>query len=249
MSQTDSEGSLRVVLATPTYTKPHPAYLASMEAAAPVLDAHGIDHQTVFEVGCPYISHARATMLRKALDAKADVVVFIDHDVAFEPDDLLKLIRTEGNVVAGLYRYKKPEEEYMGVLKTFADGRQMIRGGDGALFAEKVPAGFLKITKEAVDRFMGAHPELVYGHRYNPSVDLFNHGAYEGVWFGEDMAFSRRWQAAGGEILVVPDLNLTHHSADKAYPGNYHDFLMRQPGGAREGQPASWDRNTLQSAA
>lgn len=231
---------LKVVIATPTYTRPHPAYLAAVGAAIPALDAAGIDHSTVFEVHCPYISHARATMLRKALDARADAVVFIDHDVSFRPQDLVTLIRTEGDVVAGLYRYKKADEEYMGVLKTAPSGHPTVRESDGALLADKVPAGFLKITAAAVNRFMGVYPELVYGHRYNPSVDLFNHGAHEGVWWGEDMAFSRRWRAMGEQILVPPDLDLTHHDEAVAYPGNFHDFLRRQPGGDREGRAPSW---------
>jgi hypothetical protein len=45
------------------------------------------------------------------------------------------------------------------------------------------------------------------------------------------MAFSRRWADMGETVWIVPDINLTHHSRDKAYPGNYHQFLMRQPGG------------------
>jgi hypothetical protein len=62
-------------------------------------------------------------------------------------------------------------------------------------------------------------------------VDLFNHGAHEGVWWGEDYAFSRNWLALGGELWIVPDLNLTHHGPDTVYPGNFHNFLRRQPGG------------------
>ena len=32
---------------------------------------------------------------------------------------------------------------------------------------------------------------------------------------------------------LVPDLDITHHGSDgAAYPGNYHGFLMRQPGGS-----------------
>jgi hypothetical protein len=80
---------------------------------------------------------------------------------------------------------------------------------------------------------MAAYPELCFGPRYHPSVDLFNHGAHEGVWWGEDYAFCRRWNAIGGEIWVVPDLDLTHHSKTEAFPGNYHEWLLRQPGGSK----------------
>jgi len=118
----------------------------------------------------------------------------------------------------------------MGAPLTDAAGNvQMV--ADGTLRGHRAPAGFLKVTKEAVDRFMKAYPELCYGPAYAPAVDLFNHGAHEGVWYGEDYAFCRRWIDCGGELWIVPDLDLTHHGETQAYPGNYHDFLTRQPGG------------------
>jgi hypothetical protein len=228
---TESEGRRKVVLATPTYSRPHDAYVEALGACVEALDAAGIDHSTTFRVGSPYISHARAELLKRALDAKADDIVFIDHDVSFSGADLVKLIQTPGDVVSGLYRFKKEPEEYMGALLAGEDGKPIVRH-DGCVKAEWIPAGFMKITKEAVDRFMRAYPELTYGPRFSLSVDLFNHGAHEGLWWGEDYAFSRRWNAMGGEIWIIPDLNLTHHS-DTAYPGNFHQFLLRQPGGSK----------------
>lgn len=231
----------KIVFCIPVYRTPHPACVASVEYAVPLLDAAGIEHQAVFEVGCPYISHARATMLRKALDANADAVVFIDDDVAFRPEDMMKLIKTEGDVVAGTYRFKKPDEEYMATLVCDARGYPQVRK-DGAMRADKVPAGFLKVTRHAVRQFMRAYPELVYGDPEHPSVDLFNHGAYKGVWYGEDYSFSRRWIECGGQIWLVPDLNLTHYAAEVAYPGNFHDFMLRRPGGSKSDRPVPPER-------
>jgi len=219
-----------VVICTPTISRPYPQYLDALEASVPALDAAGIRHSTVATIGSPYISCARAEMLRKALDVKADVVVFIDHDLSWRSEDLLSLIQTDGDVVAGTYRFKLPEESYMGTIKVQADLRPIVRD-DGCILANLVPAGFLKVTKEAVHRFMEAYPDLCFGPKFNLSVDLFNHGAHEGQWWGEDYAFSRRWNAMGGEIWLVPDLDLTHHGADRAYPGNFHTFMRRQPGG------------------
>ncbi len=223
---------MKLAICTPTLTQPHAAYLAALEASVAALDAAGIEHQTVFEVGCPYISHARATMLRKALDAGVDAVVFIDHDISWRPEDLVRLARTDGDVVAGTYRFKKTAVEYMATVMCRGDGRPMVRESDGAIRADKVPAGFLLVTRGAVRRFMRAYPELVYGDPERASVDLFNHGAHQGVWYGEDYAFSRRWRELGGEIWLVPDLQLDHHGPDQVYPGNFHRFLLRQPGGS-----------------
>ena len=222
----------KVVFCVPTLTRPYQQTLDSIEASVPVMDAAKIEHFMVNSVGCPYISGARATMLRKALDVKADIIVFLDHDVSWRPHDLLKLIETDGDVVAGLYRFKYSDKiEYMGVLDD-KDGFPQVRE-DGCIKADRVPAGFLKITRNAVNRFMKTYPHLMYGEASNPSVDIFNHGAHKGAWWGEDYAFSRNWTDAGGEIWIVPDLSLTHHSKDEAFEGNYHEFLLRQPGGSK----------------
>jgi len=221
----------KVAFCCPTITRPFDAFLASMEAEVPLLDAAGVSHQMCFEVGSAYISHARATMLRKAMDTQPDIIVFLDHDLSWTPGALLKLIQTPGDVVAGTYRFKQPKVEYMGTWRTDEPGYPITRE-DGCIRGEWVPAGFLKITDQAVHEIMGSYPELVYGPRYRPSVDLFNHGAHNGVWYGEDYAFSRRWNDRGGEVWIVPDLDLTHHGSDGSeYPGNLHTYLRQCPGG------------------
>ena len=232
---------MKVAICTPTITRPHPAYLEALAACVPALDAEGIEHAATYEVGSPYISHARANMLRRALDAKCTVVVFIDHDISWTPEALVKLIKTPAWVAAGTYRFKIPEAEtakskdspYMGVLWPTHDGRPWVRE-DGAIKAQWVPAGFLKVTCEAVDLIMRNHPDLIFGPLYAPSVDLFRHGAHKGTWFGEDYMFSQRWTDMGRDLWLVPDLDLTHWDGDTPYPGNYHQWLMTQPGGAND---------------
>lgn len=221
---------MKIALCVPTIRKPYQQLLDSIRAALPALDAAGIEHSMVSEIGNPYISQARNVMLRKTLDAKCDAAIFLDHDISFPPDALLKLCKTEGGVVAGTYRFKQDEEKYMGTIRGGIDHKPIVRD-DGCINAEWVPAGFLKVTAEAVDRFMGAYPELMYGTRYAPHVDLFHHGAHKGTWYGEDYAFSRNWNDCGGKIWLIPDIDITHHSPDKDYPGNFHNFLRRQPGG------------------
>ena len=223
----------KVVFCVPSLNGPTAPFVAALEGSLPLIQAAGWEEGAVEERGCPYISYARATMLRKALDANADVIVFIDYDVSWKPQDLLTLIETDGDVVAGTYRFKTDDERYMGTWQTNADGYPRLRA-DGCFLADRVPAGFLKITKAAVDRFMKAHPELIFGVRYSPTVDLFNHGVIDGVWYGEDYAFSKRWREAGGEIALIPDLDIDHHSSTTAYRGNLHRFMMRQPGGCME---------------
>ncbi|MBK6906487.1 MAG: hypothetical protein IPH08_05035 [Rhodocyclaceae bacterium] len=115
----------KVVFCIPTISKPYQVTLDSLEASLPALEASGWDHAAVYQIGCPYISAARSMMLRKALDAKATVVVFIDHDLSWDSGDLLRLIETKGDVVAGTYRFKGPIEEYMGRFSPVSTARRL----------------------------------------------------------------------------------------------------------------------------
>lgn len=224
----------KVVILTPSYAghlmEP---YKESLRASAPLLNEAGWQDGMGCEFMNPYISFARATMTRRALDAGADVVVYIDWDMSWEPMDLVTLIETPGDVVCGTYRFKKDEEEYMGVIKTDENDRPICRA-DGCINALWGPAGFLKVTTKAIDKFMEGYPDLCFGPRYAQSVDLFSHGAHGRAWWGEDAAFGRNWRAIGGEVWIIPNLSLTHWSGETPYPGNYHEFLLRQPGGSKD---------------
>jgi glycosyltransferase involved in cell wall biosynthesis len=218
---------VNLVVCLPTITRPHKATLAALEASYPAVTAAGYDFNLVAEIGNVYISAARSVMLRKALRADADVVVFIDHDVSWRPQDLVALLEARGEVVAGTYRFKSEPEEYMG-FPLADNGRTMIRR-DGAIEMSCVPAGFLKVTRAAVDRFAKGYPHLVYGVKVGePSVDLFNHGAHGDVWYGEDYAFSRNWRALGEPLWLLPQLRIDHHAGDYVYPGCYHEYLLAE---------------------
>lgn len=220
----------KAVFLTPTIDKPYDVYADSMIRSIGPLAEAGWEHGLGIERFNPYISAARATLLRKAMDDQPDAIVFIDHDLSWGTDALLTLLQTEGDVVAGTYRFKTEKEEYMGAWEIDEDLRPVTRA-DGCFDALRVPAGFLKITPKAVHAFMRAWPELLYGDADHPSLDMFNHGVIDGVWYGEDYAFCKRWKERCGDIWLVPDLYINHHSISTEYPGNLHNFMRRQPGG------------------
>ena len=248
--------SKKVIFCTPSISGPIQPYIEALAASLPLIEAAGWTHGYAQEVGNPYISAARLSMCRKALDAKADTVVFIDYDLSWAPKDLLTLLETEGDVVAGTYRFKNSAEEvYMGQLRVDENDRPIVRKSDGALDTYLAPAGFLKVTRQALCIFMKAYPELVCGDPLAPSIDLFNHGARNGAWWGEDYAFCDRWAKLGGKIWTPPNMNLHHHSGGRAptpvydnelkkwivqeqyngneiFEGNLHNFLLRQAGGS-----------------
>lgn len=236
---------MNVVFCTATRREPHPAYKAALAASVPLLDAAGITHNATFRRGNPYISYVMADMLHRAMQTEADTFVFIDDDESWRPGDLVKLIETDGDVVAGTYRFKHEDdrEEYMGSWHVDVANRAILRSKDRAIKAHMVPSGFLKITRQTVRKFMRAYPALLFGEPDRPAVDMFNHGVIvpnDGRWWGQDYAFSKRWADCGGNIWLVPDLSIDHHDwhSDRVWRGNLHEYLLRQPGGSKHA-PAS----------
>ncbi len=223
----------KVVFCIPTVEKPYQVCLDSLAASLPLINAAGWEDASVYEIGNPYISAARMSMLRKFIESNADVIVFIDHDLSWRPEDMLALLEAEGEVVAGTYRFKREPEEYMGALLPGIDKTPQVRS-DGAVLAHCIPAGFLRITRAGINRFMYHHPELQYLENGTLCVDLFNHGVHKGVWYGEDYAFSRNWNEFGGQIWILPKLEINHHTRAAVFPGNFHNFLLRQPGGSND---------------
>lgn len=214
----------KVVFCVPFLEKPTKPFVASLEASLPIIEEAGWIHELAHEQGCAYISAARNNMLRRALDAKADVIMFLDYDVAWRPEDMLKILETKQHVVAGLYRYKTDDVEYMG---QFSDDVPACNT-EGLIRAKFVPAGFLKMTRNAVSLFAKQHPYLLYGDPMHPHLDIFSHGAIEGVWYGEDYAFSMRWNQTGENLWVCPDLSLDHYDKDgKCYKGNFHEYMIK----------------------
>jgi len=231
----------KVVFCVPTLTRPFEQTLKSLKRSVPELKRAGWLDGMVSEIGCPYISNARATMLRKALDAGATQIIFIDHDVSWPKGAVLKLLDTEGDVVGCTYRYKEREEKYMGTVV----GEYPETRADGCIKMLAMPAGFLRVSRHAVNLLMRKYPELMYGEPCHPSFDLFQHGAHEGVWWGEDYAFCRRWISAGGDVWCIPDLDIAHHAivktrrgaVVKTYRGNFHQYLRKRPGGDLSDSP------------
>lgn len=250
----DKQGPLKIVfgIPIPKSQRPHPRTVESLEACLPAVEAAGFEHGMTFSTGNPYISGARAEITRKAMDAKADIVVYLDYDVSWRPQDMVKLLTTEGEVVGGTYRCKVEEIVPMGAIYTHifgaecpcgklhtdpsVDGKPLTRS-DGCIRARAVPAGFLKVNTVALDKFMRAYPELCYGPQYALSIDLFHHGAHEGIWWGEDYAFCRNYEAKCGKVWLIPDMQIDHHGFDgTVYPFNYHEYLIACPGGSHDAQ-------------
>lgn len=214
--------------------------VASLSEAIVALKAAGHESRLEVLAGSCYVQVARNELLHRFMDSGSDVAVFWDDDVSLAGADVLRLVEAPDDVVAACYRYKTEEEDYPVVVRCDDEGVPITRA-DGCIDAVGVPAGMLAVKRGCIEQMQAGYPQQRYFKREKDGTvieglyDLFPQGLKEGQWVGEDFAFCRLWTDLGGKIWVIPDIDTVHH-AWKAFAGNYHRFLLRQPGGS-EGPP------------
>lgn len=182
-------------------------------------------------VWCPLkgdalIERARSRCASFFLDRpeKEDVLFFVDHDVAFEPEDVNKIvdhIMDGKDIVGGMYVKKTAEAEnnvvlFEGQEVTFEPQAQPVE-------VVSLNTGFLAIHRRVFDGIIERTKDYPFGHpfhvplchpsslRYRPFFQPFNWMiGDEPRELSEDWAFCMRARAAGFKIWLDPSIILEH---------------------------------------
>lgn len=193
----------------------------------------GIVTSFAMRYGDGILPRARNSIVGEFLNSDASDLVLIDDDVGWEPADLVKLVNYPVDCVAGVYPYKRDQENYP--LRLIEDRAELWADPEtGLLEVEAVPAGFLRLSRKCLESMAKAYPDLVYLdtalEREIPA--LFDFALENKIYWGEDFTFCRRWRAIGGKVWVAPEMRL-RHSGQKMWVGCLGDFLRARSGIAK----------------
>jgi hypothetical protein len=244
---------MNVFFATPCYGGlVTDQYFLSMFRLTQLLMQYGIKFRITTLRNESLIPRARNILTAMFLDDEASThLMFIDADIEFDPDSIIRMLAMDKDVIAGAYPKKtinwnmvksaaiRGEEN----LATFgADyainlkvepGTNRVRSHMGAVEVLDASTGFFLVKKEVVKKMTVAHPELHY--KNDSSIDpRFNPYCYA-LWdtmidprdrryLSEDYTFCRRWQDMGGEIWVDPNTKLSHVGS-YTFEGNLNNLL------------------------
>ena len=195
----------------------------------------GLKLKVLFKDGDALITRARASLLSQFLDDEAAThLLFLDADIGFEPEQVLRLIECGADMCAAVYPVKRidwdrvrrsveaasPDPAAAALRYVFeVDDPNAVIEKAGFVKVRYTGTGFLMIRRGALEKMCARYPELQY--KRDHSVDdgtasdkrfaLFECMiAEDGTYLSEDFAFCKRWTDMGGEIWADLGSSLSH---------------------------------------
>ncbi len=205
-------------------------YVRSLIDTERALRGAGIPLGMHFTVQNSLITHARNEVVAAFLASDATDLLFIDSDIAWQASDVLRLLRYDAPMVAGVYRRKTEAASY---VVRFPDRESVTRDREtGLVQASRVGAGFLRLRRDALERMVEAYADLRYrpdgaDEDTPPHHALFDTAMIDGTFCGEDWTFCARWRAIGGTVWVDPAIPLVHVGRAE-FAGRLADALVQR---------------------
>ena len=174
---------------------------------------HGITIQISSICGCSVVTRARNMIAHEFLKSDCDSLIFIDADMTFDPESVLRLMAWNQNkpIVAGAYEARKDGKIYILSLEGDKDNIEM--DAFGLIKARRVATGFMMIQKEVFTKLAEMHPEWLHQDNMNPEERLYSFFDFKCTpegYLGEDFLFCDRAREAGFTVWIDPTIKLGH---------------------------------------
>ena len=212
-----------VFLATPAYSGLSAPYTQSLFSSHQVLLENDIPcHLEILTENC-HVDDGRNMLVRNFLESDCEQLVFLDTDLSWKANDLLKLVQSERDIVAGIYPLKSNNESYP--VRLF-HGEQYATD-DGLLSVEGVPTGFLKIRRNVIESLAekaNSYKGLNEGSERLEIPIIFERTLEGSNRWGGDYTFCLKALADGFSIYIDPEMSFTHFG-ESEWSGRYGDYL------------------------
>ena len=211
---------MNIFFATPCYGgMVTDQFFLSMFRASQTFMQHGINFRITTLRNESLITRGRNILTAMFLESDCSHLMFIDADIEFQADDLLRMMAYDKPIMAAAYPKKALPIQYAINFKFINQEKKQIRIENGAVEVLDASTGFFLVKREVVEKMMQAYPELHY--RNDSNIDeKFNkycysffdtiHDPEDNRYLSEDYTFCRRWQKLGGEIWLDPNTKLNH---------------------------------------
>ena len=208
----------------------------------------GIEIKPYIVAGCSLLTRGRNRLVAAALADGCDYVFMVDDDIGYDPDDFLKLIDYDIDVVAGApaRRARHWKDPPLAVVRlapkfgeqeitqaSFTDGRRLWKAEALATAFMCIKARVFKDLDHVTERFYSDDNQQGLVTRNWFWIDLVTlpeagdrlHDQ------GEDYNFCWKWTAVGGDLWVDPDVRLRHYDGNVCHDFCPADMQQEKPNG------------------
>ena len=119
----------------------------------------------------PYIAYARNILTAKFLQREEDYLLFIDSDLEFEPECVLKMLITEKDVICTPYRVKTNEPDSVKYTVSIQDPKNVKIFQGGLVEIDNGPAGMMLIKRTVFEKMIKDYPDKEI--KVNTNEDTF----------------------------------------------------------------------------
>lgn len=226
----------KVFIATPAYDgRVHTAFTASLIMSFSRMAHAGIQATWESLDGCCYIPVARNKLVRSFLESDYTDMLFVDSDVGWDADGLMRLLSYDRPFTAGIVPFKIDQEAYPVHFQMKEDGTPSIDEETGLTEGIMVATAFMRIRREVFELMIEKYPDAllvveknINGDKDGEYMNFFDCVRLGERWWGEDARFCRLWTSIGGKIWIDPNIDFTH-SGSKTWEGNFLKFLQKAP--------------------
>ena len=189
------------------------------------------------------ITRGRNHLVSKFMASDCTHLMFIDADIDFEGNDILKLLQHNLPIVCGAYPTKSLEQRY--VINLRNEDKIGFFPNTKVVEVLNSGTGFMMIKRETIEDMKVAYPELHYEGDFDGGYQtlegysdeevkamranlysLFDtiHEPNSNDYLSEDYAFCKRWRGAGGSIFIDTSI-LLNHIGKYTFKGNIENII------------------------
>ena len=180
----------------------------------------------------PLIHQARNYLTSVFLTTQYQYMLFVDSDVEFQPEAVLRMMVAKKNIVCTPYRVKAEELSKHIYTVEFKDPKNILVLAGGLVEIEAGPTGLMLIDRKVFEKIIKNHHDLKIINKATPHAEkshefyynFFDFSFNEGYAMGEDVSFCRLARGNGFKIYANIESSTTHHGA-YAWKGTFGESM------------------------
>jgi hypothetical protein len=210
----------KIMIATPTYSGKLDAwYVNSLVDTIRLGLTKEVHVQPVYVAGDALVQKARSDLMRIAVEAEVDHLIWIDDDMEWDPQWVFDLVESGKDVIGGTARKKIFEEAYV----VNGDINTLEIQEDGLMEVNLLGTGFLHLSKKAIDYLWEQSTEYIDDRGVTQKL-VTNVEVQDGRLVSEDYVMCRKLKEGGFKMYLDTKMTCGHIGSIK-FSGDFASWF------------------------